>query len=322
MTREHSLDLLLYAFAGLSGLGLSSVLLLYAHADRQKFRGRVVKVTTPHFHSRTDGQPSLIRLTDGFDGAGIWLRLTKTFGFDLQRQDRYPLRWWLVLAITLLLARLAVGMASALLGPWAYLALLPLWVWLSRRFFRWCDRRHADKLFRQFPDALAMIVRAVRIGIPVGESIHVLSREGPDPTAREFKALSDQMTLGVPLDEALVQIAARNDLPEYRFFATALSLQKQAGGGLTETLENLADVIRKRVAARNRARALASEANTSATILGVMPLITGGGLWLISPDYVYFLFDNPGGQKLLALAVVLLGIGIGSMRLLIQKTLS
>lgn len=322
MIQGGSFTLLLCAFAGLFGLGLSSVLLLHAHSGQQKFRGRLARVVTPHFHNRADSQPALIRNVAGLGGADIWRRLTKLFGFDLERQGRYPVRWWLVLACALMLARVATGMASAVLGPWAYLLLLPAWVWLSRRFFHWCERRHADKLFRQFPDALAMMVRAVRIGIPVGESIHVLAREGPEPTAREFKALSDQMTLGVPLDEALIQVATQNDLREYRFFATALSLQKQAGGGLTETLENLADVIRKRVAARNRARALASEANTSAAILGVMPLFTGGALWVINPEYVYFLFENAGGQRILALAALLLGIGVGTMRFLIRKTLS
>src|SRR5205823_2290673 len=88
-----------------------------------------------------------------------------------------------------------------------------------------------------------------------------------------------------------------------------------------ETLENLADVIRKRVAARNRARALASEANSSATILGIMPLFTGAALWLVNPDYVYFLLQNPGGQRILALAALLLGIGVGTMRFLIRKAL-
>ena len=317
-----SFTLLLGAFAGMSGLGLSSLLLLHAHTGQQRFRGRLARVITPHFRNRTNVQPTVIRNAAGLDSTEIWRRLAKLFGFDLERQGRYPVPWWLVLACALVVARLAAGMVSAVLGPWAYLLLLPAWVWLSRRFFGWCERRHANKLFGQFPDALATIVRAVRIGIPVGESINVLAREGPEPTAREFQALSDQMTLGVPLDEALVRIASRNNLPEYRFFATALSLQKQAGGGLTETLENLADVIRKRVAARNRARALASEANTSAVILGVMPLFTGGALWLVNPDYASFLFENAGGQRILALAALLLCIGIGTMRFLIRKTLS
>ncbi len=322
MTREESLKYLLAAFAGLSGLGLSSMLLLQAHEQQQKFRDRVARSVGPHRRVRAEQAVSLVRSGSALDAASLRLRAAKLFGFNPERQSRYPVRWWVVLGVTLVVARVAIGLAAALLGMWAYLLLPPVWVWLSRQVFHWSERRYSDTLFRQFPDALAMIVRAVRIGIPVGESIHVLAREGPDPTAQEFKILSDQIRLGVPLDEALIQVASNTDLREYRFFATALSLQKQSGGGLTETLENLAEVIRKRVAARSRARALASEANTSAAILAAMPVLTGGGLWLVNPSYIYFLFNDPGGQRLLALAVILLGTGITIMRYMIRKTLS
>ena len=322
MTRAQSLTYLLAAFGGLSGLGLSSALLLQAQQRQQKFRDRIVSAVSPHIRLRLEEELSVVRASGALDAASLRLRAAHLFGFRPDRQARYPVRWWLVLGAALVIARVATGLASALLGAWAYLGLIPLCIWLSRWFFHWSERRYADTLFRQFPDALAMIVRAVRIGIPVGESVHVLAREGPNPTAQEFKILSDQIRLGVPLDEALVQLAVNTDLREYRFFATALSLQRQAGGGLTETLENLADVIRKRVAARSRARALASEANTSAGILSAMPVLTGVGLWVINPTYIDTLFTDPGGQRLLALAVILLGTGISIMRWLIRKTLT
>lgn len=322
MIREGSLRLLVFACAGLTGLGAAGILLLFVQGRQHRFLARVARVTTPYIHSTTSAPLVLVRSPSGFNAASLWLRLARLLGFHPERQSRYPVRWWLVLGLTLIVARLAVGLGSALVGNFAYVLLLPAWVWLSRRVFFWFERRHSDILFRQFPDPLAVIVRAVRIGIPVGESIHVLAREGPQPTAQEFKALSDQIQLGVPLDEALFQVARLNDVAEYRFFATALSLQSQAGGGLTETLENLADVIRKRVAARARARALASEANTSAAILGAMPFVTGGALWVISPQYMSFFFENKRGQQLLALAGFLLGLGITVMRYTIRKTLS
>lgn len=322
MTRSQSLTYLLAAFGGLAGLGVTSSLLLLAQERQQKFRDRVANAAGPHIRLRLEEGFSVVRAASALDGATLRLRAASLLGYRPDRQARYPVRWWLVLGAAMVIARVATGLVSSLLGIWAYLIFIPLWIWLCRWFFHWADRRYADTLFRQFPDALAMIVRAVRIGIPVGESIHVLAREGPNPTAQEFKILSDQIRLGVPLDEALVQLATNNDLREYRFFATALSLQRQAGGGLTETLENLADVIRKRVAARSRARALASEANTSAGILSAMPVVTGLGLWVINPVYINTLFTNPGGQRLLALAVILLGTGIFIMRWLIRKTLT
>lgn len=321
--RSLSIDppLLLAVFAGLAGLGLGGALLVQAQAGRRHLRSRLQRATAAHLPDRI-AAISAVRSAPKAGIGGVSLRLLAPFGFNPDRQNRYPLRWWLVLPATLIVARLAAGLGSAVIGKWAYLLLLPAWIWLSRSLFHWWERRYAERLFRQFPDALSMIIRAVRIGIPVTEAVHNLAREGPQPTAGEFKAVSDQIMLGVPLDEALVRIANRSDLREYRFFATALTLQKQAGGGLTETLDNLADVIRKRVALRARARALASEANTSSAILGAMPLVTGGALWLISPDYVYFLFDDPSGQRVLAIAVLLLGLGFGTIRYLIRRTLS
>ena len=313
--------LLLGAFAGLVGLALAAMFLLQAQDARERVRGRLLGATTPHIPEPV-AAVSAVRGAPKAGFGDIWLRLLAIFGFNPDHENRYALRWWLVLAITLALARLAAGLASAVIGGWAYLLLPAAWIWLSRSLFHWWDRRYAERLFRQFPDALSMIIRAVRIGIPVTEAMHNLAREGPQPTAGEFKSVSEQITLGVPLDEALARIANRSDLREYRFFATALTLQKEAGGGLTETLDNLADVIRKRVALRARAHALTSEANTSSAILGAMPLITGGALWLISPEYVFFLFDDPSGQRVLAIAVLLLGIGFGTIRYLIRRTLS
>jgi tight adherence protein B len=116
-------------------------------------------------------------------------------------------------------------------------------------------------------------------------------------------------------------MATLSGLPEYRFFATALSLQSQTGGGLTETLENLADTIRKRVAIRMRGRALASEARMSAYILGALPLVTGGILSVINPSYVRVLFVDPSGQTLLFVGIAMLSVGAFTMHTMIRKSL-
>ena len=115
---------------------------------------------------------------------------------------------------------------------------------------------------------------------------------------------------------------ARSGLGEYRFFATAISLQAQTGGGLTEVLENLADVIRKRVALQSRGRALSAEARTSALVLAVLPLATGGMIAVLDPAYMAVLFDTAKGHSLLGAAALSLGIGVGAMRMIIQKTLA
>jgi tight adherence protein B len=117
-------------------------------------------------------------------------------------------------------------------------------------------------------------------------------------------------------------LASRTRLPEYRFFATALGLQSQTGGGLTETLENLADVIRKRVALKARGLALAAEARTSAAILAALPVLSAVGLAVLNPEYIAPLFKEGPGQTLFGIAVLWLSMGLLVMRWLIRKSLS
>jgi tight adherence protein B len=208
-----------------------------------------------------------------------------------------------------------VGSMGILATPLVY------WV-ICTKFFRSCHQRRVNTLFQQFPDALAMIVRAVRVGIPITEAIRAVGSEASEPTATEFARLSNEVSIGAPLDQALRVMAERNKVAEYRFFATALSLQNQTGGGISETLENLADVIRKRVAARARGRALAAEARASAAALAILPVLAMVALWLMKPDYIAVLFVTPTGRGILAAGALLLGLGIFSMRTIIQKSLS
>ncbi len=201
------------------------------------------------------------------------------WGYHPGRRAIYPAAPLLVLAVGAAIAAVIARAATAFVGPMGWLALPGAWVLLCRFCFGWCEQRHANRLYEQFPDALAMIVRTVRVGLPVIEALRVVARDSAEPTCREFAELVEQANIGKPIEDALREMAQRNQLPEYRFFATALSLQGQTGGGLTETLENLADTIRKRVAARLRGHALAAEARLSSYILGALPIVAGAMLW-------------------------------------------
>jgi tight adherence protein B len=117
-------------------------------------------------------------------------------------------------------------------------------------------------------------------------------------------------------------MGVRNSLPEYRFFAIAIGLQARAGGGLSETLENLADLIRKRLALQERGHAWSSEARTSALILGGLPVVMGIGLWLLNPAYMAVLFTTQMGHTILAAAVGSLSCGAFAMKTIIKKSLS
>ncbi|MDA8051442.1 MAG: type II secretion system F family protein [Rhodospirillales bacterium] len=316
------LRLLLFACVGLAGLGFSSLLVLRLDRSNARRRQRIAAATTPYLPSGEAEMVNLFRRTRATRSGALKRKAALLIGFDPNRRDVYPLPWWVVLGAALAVSRGAAGIMGGLLGPLS-LALVPVGtVFLCRSFFGWCDGRRTRLLFHQMPDALAMIVRSVRVGIPMHEAMQVVAREGADPTAEEFRLLGNRIMLGMPLDEALRDMADRNGLAEYRFFATALSLQSQTGGGLTETLENLAEVIRKRVALRARGYALASEARTSAGILAALPVVTGIALWFLNRAYTSQLFTDPTGRKIFGTAVLSLVIGLLVMRSIIQRSLT
>jgi tight adherence protein B len=298
----------------------SSWVLLRQDKEARLLHQRIDNIATPY--ARAAPLNETARRAESPSGAGRLVAAgSRLFGYNPLRADQYPAKGQVVLFFTLIAAVALCHLGSMILGPMVRLAIPAIWVFVSRWTFGWFEQRRAGVLYTQFPDALAMIVRAVRVGIPVTEAVRNVAREGMEPTATEFGMLSDQLAIGVPLEDALREVAARNQLPEYRFFATALSLQAQTGGGLSETLENLAEVIRKRVAVRKRAYALASEARTSTYILAGLPVVTGGALVLIDPGYISILFTDPTGNVILGTAIGMLATGIFVMRTTITKAL-
>ncbi len=313
--------LLVLSCLSLAGLGVSGLLVARAQAHQQKREARFAAVVSPHIRTQRLELSAFTRAQKPRDQSLIgicgWL-----FGFDPVSPDRYPLRWWIVVAIAF-----AVGVATHSLAadivadPLALVAIPVVWIGLSRGFFGWFDRRRREKLLAQFPDALAMIVRSVRVGIPVQEAIRTVAREAPQPTGPEFARLVEQASVGVSQEEAMNDMARRAGLPEYRFFATAIALQNQTGGALSEMLENLADVIRKRSALKAKALAMTSEAKTTAAVLAALPLVMGGLLWMMNPAYIALLFNDDTGHTLLAIAVVSLAIGLITIRTIIARSL-
>ena len=312
--------LLVMSCLSLAGLGLSGFLVSRAQNFRQKRDARLAMVVTPHVRVQklevSAFTKPLTQRDQSLTGTASWL-----FGFDAQSPDRYPVRWWLGVSVTLALAVAARTLVADLAGFLSWLAIPFAWVGLSRGFFGWFDRRLRERLLAQFPDALAMIVRSVRVGIPVQEAVRTVSREAPNPTGEEFTRLINDASVGVSMEDAMNQMARRAGLPEYRFFATALSLQNQTGGALSETLENLADVIRKRAALKAKGHAMTSEAKATAGILAALPVIMGLILWALSPNYIALLFNDPLGRNLFGIAVVSLITGLLVIRTIIKKSL-
>ena len=254
--------------------------------------------------------------------ASLAERLAGVIALDPARRDQYKMRWYVVVGLALLAGRAAVLMASGIAGPWAWVLLPVVAVGGARAYHSGADRKRRDALLAQFPDALSLIVRAVRVGIPVTESLRAVAREMPQPTGPEFERLRHEIAMGASLEAALRGLARRNSLPEYGFFAAVLALQAQTGGALTETLETLADIIRRRIAMKERGHALSSEARTSSYVLGALPLVAGGLLWFASPAYMGLLFSEEMGHMFLGAALLSLLTGMGIMRTIIRKTLS
>ncbi len=305
----------------LVGFSAAAILVLYADQRARRLRERRAKVVTPYQRSEAP-VAGIARLSVAVPTAALARRVKSLAGMDPDRRDPYPLKPILVVPLSVLPGWAVQWLMHGLLGKLSW-GLLPLASWfVIRSVYIGSDTKRTATLYRQFPDALATIVRGVRVGIPVSEALRAVAQDSEQPTSVEFGRLYDQVSIGTPIEDALREMAARNRLPEYRFFATALALQSQTGGGLTETLENLAEVVRKRVALKARGFALAAEARTSAGVLTVLPIFAAGALAVISPDYIGELMQEGAGQTVFGCAVLWLGLGMLAMRFMIKKSLS
>lgn len=154
-----------------------------------------------------------------------------------------------------------------------------------------------------FPDAIDLIVRGVKSGLPIGEGISACSREMPDPVGGVFKDIADNMKMGQTMEQALWEAAEKISVAEFKFFVISLVVQAETGGNLAETLGNLGDILRQRHQMKLKIHAMASEARASAAILGSLPFVMATILYLASPDYMSVLFTDTRGQMVAALAI-------------------
>lgn len=174
-------------------------------------------------------------------------------------------------------------------------------------------KKRVAKFISLFPEAIDLMVRALRSGVPISEALINCAQEIGAPVGTEFGSIESGMRLGRDLETLLWDVAKRIDAPEYKFFIIALSVQRETGGNLAETLANLADVLRRRRTMRQKARAMASEARTTASILGCLPILVTAVLMMTSPSYIMLLFIDPRGVILIALAIGMLITGISIM---------
>ena len=151
-------------------------------------------------------------------------------------------------------------------------------------------QRRLNKFNARVPDAIELMVRGLRSGLPISETVGVVASEIPEPVATEFRAVSDKMKIGRTMEAALQETADRLNTPEFQFFVISLAIQRETGGNLAETLSNLADVLRKRAAMKLKIRAMSSESKASAYIVGALPFIVFALIWFINGAYMQNFF--------------------------------
>lgn len=197
------------------------------------------------------------------------------------------------------LLALLLGTVFAIAGPHFYVERL-----INQRI---------ERFIGLFPEAIDLIVRGLRSGLPVNESMNIVGREIEDPVGIEFRSIGDSLRLGKTLDEALWDAAGRVDTPDFKFFVISLAVQKETGGNLAETLNNLGDILRKRHQMKLKVRALSSEGRASAYIVGSLPFIMFGILLLLNYDYASILFTDDRAIKVVSAAMVWMMLGVLTM---------
>ncbi|MGH7089159.1 MAG: type II secretion system F family protein, partial [Stellaceae bacterium] len=183
--------------------------------------------------------------------------------------------------IACVVTALVFGIAACVLGlsvPAAFPVGLLAGLWLPHLVVGFLAGGRLKKFGNLLPEAVALMVRSIKSGLPVVEAFQIIGRELPDPVGAEFRQLCDQLRIGQPIDQALLDMARRTGVPEVKFLVSTLAVQRETGGNLAETLENLDNILRRRRQMRLKVKALSSEARASAMIIGSLPFIMSGVL--------------------------------------------
>lgn len=190
------------------------------------------------------------------------------------------------------------------------LLIVGLPVFTGMRAYKFLVERFRKRFLDGFPDLIDMIVRAVRAGVPVTHVIGSAADECPEPLKKEFRLMGDSLQVGRDLEEVLAVAMQRIEIADFAFFCVCLLLQRETGGQLGETLENLSGIVRTRREVRQKTRALTGEARITTKILAAIPFCIMGALYLTNHDYIMVLFEREAGHKLLTFAAISLVFGL------------
>jgi tight adherence protein B len=189
---------------------------------------------------------------------------------------------------------------------------------LPRYVVRSMSKRRIAKFTKAFANAVDVIVRGIKSGLPVGECLNIIATESPEPVAGVFREIVESQKLGLSLNESLERAQENLKTPEMQFFGIVLAIQSQTGGNLADTLSNLSGILRDRKKMADKVRALSSEAKSSASIIGSLPFLMTALLYLVSPEYIIPLFTDNLGQILIACGLAWMSCGVFIMKQMIN----
>jgi tight adherence protein B len=189
---------------------------------------------------------------------------------------------------------------------------LPRWV------LSFIKKRREKKFTGEFANAIDVVVRSVRSGLPTNEALKIVAKESPDPVGSEFTKLVEGLKVGVTLEQGCKRMYESMPTPEVSFFGIVMTIQQKSGGNLSEALSNLAGVLRDRKRLQGKIKAMSSEAKASAMIIGSLPIVVMGIVYLTTPAYISLLFTEKTGNLLLAGCAVWMSVGIFVMRKMIN----
>ncbi len=189
---------------------------------------------------------------------------------------------------------------------------IPLWL---LNFLR---RRRQEKFLQTFPDAIDVLVRSLRAGLPINDALKIISREMPEPVGPEFAEVVEGQRVGIPLDQGFQRMYERMPLPEVNFLAIVIAIQSKTGGNLSEALANLSTVLRDRRKMKLKVKTLSQEAKVSAMIIGSLPILLFAAISILNPEFIRPLIETKTGNLMILGSVVWMSMGVLIMRKMIN----
>ncbi|MFY9839565.1 MAG: type II secretion system F family protein [Xanthobacteraceae bacterium] len=233
-------------------------------------------------------------------------------GLDWSKR-RFFVTMGIFAAVTFVLMSLSrIGAVPALAFAFAAGCGLPFWM------LGFLKKRREGKFLNTFPDAVDVIIRGIKAGLPLLDSLKLIAAEASEPVRSEFRSIIDTQAIGLPIGEACLRLYESIPLPEANFFGIVVSIQQRAGGNLSEALSNLSRVLRDRKKMKAKIQAMSMEAKASATIIGSLPIVVMGLVWLTSPSYIELLWTEPMGRIMIGCCAMWMLVGIFVMRKMIN----